>query len=450
MKLKRRDFLNTSLMTASSVMGVSVLGIPSWAQAAAVSQAAGRKKLIVIFLRGAADMLSLFPPRVSNPDLHPLLQYRGSTEEMKKAFLFNARVGTAMNKAALDLGNYPFLFNPEFETSKSIFQGQDVAIVLNTGSKNDTRSHFEQQDIMESGSRVSKTSTGYLGRAAHYLALGSRASIALGATSPYSMRGFDAALIKQVSDLRSKYTIGNPAKPMVDGNDISREERLALFAYSATCADGPSRNICDVVKSAKVSYNQLETETAGTFDMGDLFVHQCELAAKLAKSSYNPPIMTIDLGGWDSHFTQKPLDSSTSFSQNVKRLGAGLLKLKQSLGSEWNNTVVAVMSEFGRTVVANESMGTDHGRGSAMILMGGPVKRNHNSKTVGGWDLSSFEGTGTNRALKVNIDFREVMAEVLKDHMGVPLNSDVVPIAVDAKVQKVFDDLTSFTKRNLV
>lgn len=445
--MKRRQFLNTSVLTASSIMGVGLLGLPQWARAAGM--APNRKKLIVIFLRGGADMLSIFPPRVADPLNHPLKNYRGATAEMQKAFLFNAKVGADFNKPALNLPNYPFLFNPELAESQSVFQGSDVAILLHTGSKNETRSHFEQMDFMESGSLSTKTVSGYLARASHYLFQQERSGVALGQKMPYSMRGFDAALINEVSDLRSKFLKGSAANPYLNGNALTREDRLALFAYTQTCEDAGNR-VCVMAGNARDSYNQLERETAGTFDNSNSFLHQCELAAKLAQSEFNPPIMTIDYGGWDTHFLQKPTESSSAYANNVKILGKGLAALKAKLGAEWNNTVVAVMSEFGRTVVANPSLGTDHGRGSAMILMGGPIRRNHNSNTVGGWDLSQFEGTASNLALKVKIDFREVMAEILRDHMGVPLAQDVVTQKIDPKVQKVFDALPAFTKRNLV
>lgn len=443
--MKRRQFINKSVVAAAGIMGINTFGFSPWAHAAP----ANRKKMIVIFLRGGADVLSIFPPRVANPQAHPLLPYRGSTVASQHAFLFNARVGGVNTKRALDLGNYPFLFHPEFAGNENIFQGQDIAIWLHSGSRNETRSHFEQMDIMESGSHRGKTATGYLARASHFLQRQSRGAIVLGEVAPYSMRGFEAALINKSADAQGRFHIGGAANPLVDGRALTREDRLALFAYNETCAAAGYR-VCEIADSAKATYKQIERDLAGTFQESNVFLHQCELAAKLAKATVNPPIMTIDFQGWDTHFMQTPTESGTSFSRNVKALGDGLKLLKQSLGAEWNNTVVAVMSEFGRTVVANSSFGTDHGRGGAMILMGGPVRRNHNSKTVGGWDLSSLEGTGGSRALKVKVDFRELMGEVLRDHMGVPLTASVVDATVDTKVQTVFDALAPFPKRNVI
>jgi len=437
--MKRRDFLSSAI-SAGAAMGVTIYGLPAWAAPA------NRKKLIVIFLRGGADVLSFFPPRVKNPLKHPLLKERGKTQALAQSFLFNARIGGKNTPNALDLGNYPFLFHPAFEPYKNLFTGSDAAILLHTGSENVTRSHFEQQDFMESGSAKKKQGTGYLGRAASVFENKKRSSVALGGQVPYSLRGHDASLFENVDDLSSAYKVKKGSKLIVDGTGLKRSERLEFFKTSANC-DGNGK-MCDLADEAQKTYDQLERDLASVDDKGSVFMRQCRLAAKLAGSESNPPIITIDVGGWDTHSREAPTSPTSAFSRKVGDLGEGLAALKKDLAGEWNNTVIAVMSEFGRTVVSNPSGGTDHGRGSAMILLGGPVQRNHNSKTNGGWDLNKFDGDDASAALQVKIDFREVMAEVIHKHLGVSLGNGVA--TNDPKISSIFHDLHNYKNRKLI
>ena len=112
------------------------------------------------------------------------------------------------------------------------------------------------------------------------------------------------------------------------------------------------------------------------------------------------------------------------------------------------DTVVVVMSEFGRTAAANLSLGTDHGRGGAMMVMGNRISQSRISTRATPWDLAQFDGTNGSQALRVNIDYREIMAELLERHLQIPWRT---PSPLTEKtVNKVFDDLASYTNRQII
>jgi uncharacterized protein (DUF1501 family) len=129
----------------------------------------------------------------------------------------------------------------------------------------------------------------------------------------------------------------------------------------------------------------------------------------------------------------------------VQTLAQGLNLLYNEMSKE---TVVVVMSEFGRTAVANLSLGTDHGRGGAMMVMGQKIDQSRTSTGTTPWDLTNLDGAGGSQALAVKIDYREIMAELLERHLQIPWQGPS-PLS-DKIVDKVFDDLASYTSRQII
>lgn len=454
--MKRRDFLESSL-TLAAAMGVGVYGMPTFAQSAS------NKKMIYIFLRGGADALSLLPPKVNaqgqnNYSNHPLAAFRGANVNMARNFLFNTKVNNVDTPKALAIGNHPVLFHPQFQEMRSLINSQNFGIIYHVGATDPTRSHFTQMDYIESGARNQILSTGFLARAAAVVSGRGRLSVALGPRVPRSLRGSDAPLINDLNDLRSDFITRNSGV-VVNGNSLNRTERLEFFkvAEGAECQS----KICRTVASAQDTYDRLESHigAADIKEKNNNFVQQCELAAALVRSPFNPPFITIDFPGWDTHQDEHPTNPNSRFSQLVAMLSKGLVTLRQKMGNQWSNTVVVVMSEFGRTLVANPAMGTDHGRGGFVFVMGGSVQRSRFTNVGNGWNLNSLEGNShNNRALKVNIDIREVLAEVIHRHMGVgptvqvpvSLNDNDIRNINNTRTEAVFPGLSSYPRRNLV
>jgi uncharacterized protein (DUF1501 family) len=214
-------------------------------------------------------------------------------------------------------------------------------------------------------------------------------------------------------------------------------ERLEYFRFGDVNCE--SVKLCKLATDAQSVYQQLQSDLEGyTSDATSAFGKACSLAARLTNAESNPAIMTIDFPGWDHHNAQRPKDPNSEFYRMVQTLAQGLNLLYNQASQE---TVVVVGTEFGRTAVANLSLGTDHGRGGAMMVMGQRI----NQSGLDPWDLRTFEGTEGSRALTVKIDCREIMAELLERHLQIKWK-DPSPLS-DKSVNTIFDDLTSYTRR---
>lgn len=467
--MKRRDFIRYSL-AATAAFGLNLYSIPVFARDAR------REKLIYIFLRGGADFLSLFPPKLNGlPSVgapaiewrnHPLYPYRGLTEKMCESFLFGSTafpVGdykAGSPNAPLEfpsgqgLADYPVDFHPGFLPLLPVLKTNNLAVILHTGSVNGSRSHFDQQDMIESGSDTYKYSTGYLARAVS-LSEG-RNALAIGANVPKSLTGADVPLLNSLQDVKGPESVSggrvwaahyeDPQKTRLrSGMDL--DDRLQYFRGhdDLNCE---SSVLCKSARDAQSMYAQLALDlkdhsSTATSD----FAKACSLAAQLTNGSFNPAIMTIDYPGWDHHFGENPKVQNSALYTKIDGLAKGLNALYQDMSDD---TVVVVMSEFGRTVVGNQSFGTDHGRGGAMMVMGKRVDRSRISRVPTAWNLSpaSFEGTGGSRALKVSIDSREIVAELLDKHLRIPWTAD--SLLQDKNIKKIFDGLTTYQRRGLV
>ena len=479
--MNRRDFLRYSLLGAGA-LGLKLYSIPAFADCVDPRNAVvvdPSKKLIYIFLRGGADFLSIFPPKLTGPELtalplvgdarkdyknHPLYEYRGLTKTMRESFLFGSAafhfgdyIG-GLPIAALEIprtpgyADYPVDFHPGFSAMRSVLATNNVAVLLHTGSMNVSRSHFDQQDMIESGSDKSKFGTGYLARAASFLGEGGH-TVAIGENVPKSLAGADVPLLRSAADVKGPESFGgvkaahyDTSRELLSG--MSLEDRLGYFR-NASDVNCESVRLCKTAKGAQAMYAQLGQDLkSDSLVVGSKFVQACSFAAELTNASFNPAIMTIDFPGWDHHFGEHPKLKNSALYTKVEDLAKGLFALYDGISDD---TVVVVMSEFGRTVVGNQSLGTDHGRGGAMMVMGKPISR---STIVGmplKWDLNKetgFEGTGSALALKVKIDYREIMAALLKNHLKIPLEA-CSPLK-DKYISTIFDELSTYTLRGLV
>lgn len=404
--MNRRDFFTCSALALGS-FGLQVYSVPSFAKVN------GKGKLIVVFLRGAADVLSMFPIRHAGAqDKHPLIQFRGSSENHKKQFLLSG----------LAYSNHHVNFHPSFEVLEKVIKTNNLAVITHTGSMHESRSHFEQMDFIESGSMTAKTTDGYLARATKSGKI-KKKGLAVGTILPYSLRGGEAPLVSNLSDLKGKIFIKDVVK-----SDATSRERLENFKLTETCAVG---SICETVSKAQDRFQFLSEEYSDEKKLtGSRFLIDCNIAASLSKNKDKNEsagdLITIDFGGWDTHSGQNPADPASYYSRNIKALAEGLEYLYSNVSPE---TTIVVMSEFGRTVAANPNMGTDHGRGSAMLVMGKNVNAKSiyastsaKSKKLLGWTIPTYnQGNASSSALAVHVDWRAVMADLLGGHVGVDL-----------------------------
>lgn len=407
--MKRREFIKQSVQLSVLAAGASTLSM--FVPAPGFAQTKSRKKLIFVFLRGGADALGYFCPK----DIAKL-------ETLRKE---SSVIMSPANRVAVD--GLPFYVHRGLKDLFLNSSGKpygDVAALIHTGSINATRSHFEQMDLIESGSSSAKLADGFLGRAAAQLA--SRRNVSLGPIIPHSMRGAEPLLVQSLDALKGDLKVSSRDGKRSIQSQTPIHERLEMFKNSENCESGQA--LCELAQNAKgeilhlkESYEKVTNSRPWSAQKTG-FSQALHLAQSIGRSEFNPGIMTIDVGGWDTHNLEGMNTPDGAFFKNISDVGANLAAVRQDLKSEWNDTVIVVMSEFGRTAVSNGSFGTDHGRGGMMIVMGGGVNRKYKDWQMP-WDLANLDGADGSRALQVKTDYRQIMAEILQKHLKVSLDS---------------------------
>ena len=349
--------------------------------------------LVVIFLRGGADGLSLVAP----------LQDDG---------YYRARPRIAVGKAeAVKLDGF-FGLNPLLKDLAPAYTDGALAIVHAVGSEDSTRSHFEAQDLMEHGGEVAG---GWLGRFLRYrpnLSAGALSAIAFGRAVPECLRGAPAATVLRSLD---EFSLGTKAAPM-------QKELDSLYQREGGPLGAAGRDTLDALRRIERLRATAYQPAGGAEYAKDDFGQGMQQVARLIKARVGLEAASIDLGGWDSHLNQ-----GTIIDPLMARLGRGLGAFYRDLGAAMSSTTVVVMTEFGRRVTENSAFGTDHGRGSVMFVLGGGVK---GGRVLGDWPTLKpeiLEGPGD---LPVTTNYRNVLAAVLKKH------------SADADLARVFPEFT--------
>lgn len=338
-----------------------------------------RATLIVIFLRGAADGLALVPPVEDD-------HYYGARPRISVA-----------KKDAVKLDGF-FGLHPKLAGLAPAFAEGELAIIHAAGSEDATRSHFEAQDLMEHGGVAAGGWLGRFLRARPAPASGALACVAVGRTLPECLLGAPGATVMQSLD---EFALG-AASPAL------RPELERLYALERDQLGAVARDTFDAMRRIDAMRTTPYQPERGAQYGDDEFSTGLRQLARLIKAGVGLEAASIDLDGWDSHFTQQTL-----LDPLVTRLGQGLAAFRRDLGPRMATTTVVVMTEFGRRVRENSAFGTDHGRGSVMFVMGGGVK---GGRVLGPWPGLSdnlLEGPGD---LPVINNYRNVLAPILTRH----------------------------------
>jgi uncharacterized protein (DUF1501 family) len=387
--VSRRRFLQMGSLFVISLLSQ---GIPGWATKSLQTnypQALNQQKLIVIFLRGAADALSILVP-YGDPNYYRI---RNS--------IAIARPGE--DGGVLPLDHY-FGLNPNLDALLPFWKQGQVAFVVNSGSPDPTRSHFDAQDYMESGTPgVKSTDTGWMNRLLKILpnnASPTRA-INLGDTLPRILEGsVPVASIPFQGNINKPIALDRPVissafERLYQGDDmLSKAFQEGLNAHQS------------LMKSFE---DEMTAANRGAVAAGQFSIAG-ERVAQLLKKDPSVQSVFIALGGWDTHVNQG--NAQGALARQMKGLGDGLGNLLKGLqsGGQLDNTTVVVMSEFGRTVRENGNSGTDHGHGNVIWILGGSVQGKQIAGHWKGLDSASlFEG----RDLPVTTDFRTVFSDLL-------------------------------------
>ncbi len=396
--INRRIFLRNSAITL-----VGTAAVPAFLRGAAFgAEPPGlrTKRLVVIFQRGAADGLNIVVPH-GEPTYYAM---RPSI--------------SIPRSSVLDLDGF-FGLHPSMSALQPLWSQKHLAIVHAAGSPDPTRSHFDAQDFMESGTPGLKaTEDGWLNRSLHSLPAPDSAfrAVAMGPTLPRILAGHEPAVaINSLSD----FGIGGRS-PNQSPVQNSFE---AMYAGSVDAVlHGSSQETFDAVKMLKAANPAQYTPSAGANYPRGRFGDSLKQLAQLIKANLGVQVAFADIGGWDHHVNEGSTEGQIA---NVLRdFSQSLAGFWTDLGDLAEDTIVVTMSEFGRTVRENGNRGTDHGHANVMFVMGGPVK---GGKVYGRWPGLESSQLYEGRDLAVTTDFRFVLGEAVRQHLGNRDLSDVFP-----------------------
>ena len=395
MALTRRFFLRNS--------GLAMVGIgtaPIWLKRAlyAADAPLQRKKILVaIFQRGAADGLNIVVP-------HGEQRYY----EMRPTIAIPRPIaGIAAEDAVIDLDGF-FGLNPALAPLKPLYAANHLAIVHAAGSPDPTRSHFDAQDYMESGTPGLKaTNDGWMNRALPPLKgiMSPVRAVSMGASLPRAMRGRnDALAIESINNFQVKDT------------GASKVLQSLYASSSDAVLNGTGKETFDAVSLLQSIQKTPYQPAAGANYPKGRFGDSMRQIAQLIKSDIGVEVAFADIGGWDHHVNEVgPKASIGPLANLLGEFGGSLAAFWQDLGDRMNDVVVVTMSEFGRTAKENGNRGTDHGHANVMFVMGGDVK---GGKVYGKWPGLAQEQLYEDRDLALTTDFRDVLSELVAGHLG--------------------------------
>jgi uncharacterized protein (DUF1501 family) len=382
---------------------VSLAFAPSFlTRTVAAAATARRKVLVAIFQRGAVDGLNMVVP------------YGEHDYYTSRPTIGIARPGSA-EMSALDLDGF-FAFHPRLAPLQKLYARRELAIVHACGSPDNTRSHFDAQDYMETGTPGRKsTPDGWLNRylqAKHAEEHSSFRAVSLTQQLPRMLQGREEALaINQIGQFG------------IRGNDMMRASLESQYARASdSVLGGTGREAFDAVKALQAAMPQKYQPANGAEYPRSPFGQSMLQIGQLVKSDLGLEIAFTEVGGWDNHVNQG--GATGQLATRLDDFGRGIAALVADLGDRMDDVVILTMSEFGRAVSENGNRGTDHGHGNAMMAIGGAVK---GGKVYGKWPGLKTEQRYESRDLAVTTDFRDVFAEVVVRHLGINDPSPIFP-----------------------
>ena len=410
MKLTRRAFLKGG--------GVAMVGfgaLPSFlTRAIAATPMPNGKILVVLFQRGAADGLNIVVP-FAEPNYYQI-----------RPTIAIPQPQSGDKNAAIDLDGF-FGLHPSLAPFAPLYRQGQLAIIHAAGSPDTTRSHFDAQDYMESGTPgVRSTEDGWLNR--HLQALPESnatpfRAIAVDPNLPLTLRGKAPAVA--MSDAR-QFRVQTLSPLAASGFE-------ALYAPAVDHLLGgqgkETFEAIDMLKRANLGTNaRYQPENGADYPNGG-FGQKLQQVAQLLKANIGLEAAFVESGGWDHHVNEG--GSEGQLANLLRELGQGLAAFHEDMGDRMRDIVVVTMSEFGRTAHENGNRGTDHGHANCMFVMGGPVA---GGKVYGKWPGLAQEQLNEERDLALTTDYRSVLGELIARHLG------------DNKLDKVFPGFTNDPK----
>ncbi|MGI4852554.1 MAG: DUF1501 domain-containing protein [Janthinobacterium lividum] len=389
----RRAFVKNGALALVGTAAVPSFLVRSVMAEQTVARASG-KKLVVLFQRGAADGLNIVVP------------YRE-----KNYYHLRPTIAIQPNEV-LDLDGQ-FGLHPAMASLRPLFQQGHLAIVHAVGSPDVTRSHFDAQDYMESGTPgVKNTQDGWLNRALQAERMDPRIAtafraVALGTQVPRTLQGRLPAVA--VSNLQD-FSVGGR------GPAISAASNAFQAMYAGTndkILSGEGQETFEAVKMLKAADPAHYQPAPGITYPGTPFAGNLKQIAQLLKANLGVEAAFADIGDWDTHQAQGATQGR--LANRLKEFSEGIAAFWADMGQDAEHITLVTMSEFGRTAKQNGTGGTDHGHGNVMFVLGGAIK---GGKVYGRWPGLDDAQLNEGRDLAVTTDFRQVLGEAAYRTLG--------------------------------
>ena len=401
-QISRRHFLGHAAAGSTGLFTATLY--PEWLPKVVLAETyqSSRDVIISVFLRGGADGLSLCVP-FGDP-----AYYTG-----RPTIAIPRPDSNATATRALALDNF-FGLPRALQGLMPAYLAKDLLVVHATGSVDPSRSHFDAMRFMEVGKPQDPSlMTGWLGR---HLAT----SPPVRSNAPLRALGLSDGLQRTLVGAPRTLPIADPTTFAIGGSTTSRTERSNWLRAEYELADEPIRasalNVTNTVELLRlIDFTGYRTANGAVYP-NTAFGRGLRSSAAMIKADIGVEAVQVDIGGWDTHANQNPTAGSMYNT---------MLNLGNSLGAFYADVIAAgltqkvtvvVMSEFGRNVRENGSAGTDHGRGNAMFVMGNNIAGGR--VLVNRWPGLARENLEAGQDLRVTLDHRDVLAEIVRNRLG--------------------------------
>jgi len=392
----RRGVTRRGFMKNGALALIGTSAIPAFLSRSVLAEmttaAANNKKLVVIFQRGAVDGLNVVVPYTE-----------------KNYYAMRPTIAIKQNEV-VDLDGY-FGLHPQMAAFKPLYEQGHLAIVHAAGSPDPSRSHFDAQDYMESGTPgVKSTEDGWLNRALavepEEKATAFRA-VALGTQVPRTLQGkVPAIALNNLAD----FSVGGRG---AQTSPISNAFQAMYVESSDAVLQGTGQETFEAVKMLKSANPAQYQPAAGVVYPNGPFGNSLKQIAQLMKANLGVEAAFTDIGGWDTHQNQGAANGQ--LANRLTEFSNSIAAFWKDMGDDAENVTLVTMSEFGRTARQNGTGGTDHGHANVMFVLGGAVK---GGKVYGKWPGIENEQLNEGRDLAVTTDFRAVLGEAAYKTLG--------------------------------
>ncbi len=408
--VSRRTFLSRGAQSAAALMfGNKIVALPTWMPRISLADphvGPAGDTLVCVFLRGGADGLNMVVPH-GDEEYYAHRPIIGIPRPDDNG---------ASDGRTVDLDGF-FGLHPALAPLHAIYAAGDMTFIHATGSPDESRSHFEAMDLMERGATENGDYTGWLARHLATLDSGNSSSlraVGIGDMLPASLTGaVSSTALQSIADY---HLAGRPDR-------VGQMSTLLQSLYEQN-----QDMLTAVAQQTFASIDVLgRIDTAGYVPNGrayqeNEFGQAMRMVAQLIKADVGVEVACVDLGGWDTHVGQG--GTIGTMASQLAELAEGLAAFYEDLQARMGNVTVVVMSEFGRRLQENGGLGTDHGHGSMMMVLGGGIDGGQVFANWPGLHDEQLVGPGD---LAVTTDYRDVLGEIIQKRLNNPLLPDIFP-----------------------